>query len=342
MARTRLTALLVLFALLSVASIVTIYFTHQLPTEEAITTTLCAYEHRGRYDYIAKLKPNNLYNQTTLKLGEGTLYTRVIEHINITFSYTFLSSRTTNTTIEYLVNRELESPGKWVKNLEATASNTTNFTGNTGGFTTTLHINIAEVKGLVSVIDEDTGTSSSTFNLNVKPQIHTVSETDAGTINEPLNPTLTITFQSGTSQGDIIIIENLDHTKTGGITKTETIYQQWVTNQRYASYAILLPALTGLAYITWAFIRTKPTKPEKPLEKIIASYEEIIAEAKEPSYEGRKATVTMKTLEDLVKVAYSLDKPILHSKKESIHTFYVVDGSTKYEYTLTAQIIKKS
>jgi len=342
MAKMKFTALLILFALLSIASIITLCFTHQLPTEKTITKTLCAYEHRGKYDYTAKLRPNNLYNQSTLKPGEGTLYTRIIDHINITFSYTFQSTRTTNTTIEYLVKRELESPGKWAKNLEATTSNTVNFTGNTGGFTTTLYINIIEAHELVSLIDKDIGTSSSTFNLNVKPEIYTVARTEAGAINEPLNPTLTITFKRGTAQGDIITIENLDHTKTGKITQTETIYQQWVINQRYASYTISVPTFIGLTYITWAFIKTKPKKPEKRLEEIIAPYEEIIAEARELSYEGKKATVTMKTMEDLVKIAYSLDKPILHSEKESTHTFYVVDGPTKYEYTLTVQIIKKS
>ncbi len=347
--RTKLTALLILFTLLSVASIITVYFTHQLPTEKTITTTLVTYEHRGRYDYTAKLKPNNLYNQTTLKPGEGTLYTRIIDHINITFSYTFLSTRPTNTTIEYLVNRELESPGKWAKNLEATTSNTVNFTGNTGGFTTTLYINITETYGLVSLIDKDTGTSSSTFNLNVKPQIHTVAQTEAGTINEPLTPTLTITFQSGTTQGTIITIENLDHTKTGEITQTETIYQQWVTNQRYASYAISLPALTGLAYITWAFIKTKPKKPEKPLEEIIAPYKEIIIDvAAEPSYKDQRATITMKSLEDLVNLADGLAKPVFHLKKpakppskEPTHVLYVLDGLIKYEYAVTAHSVTK-
>jgi len=66
--------------------------------------------------------------------------------------------------------------------------------------------------------------------------------------------------------------------------------------------AITLPAIT---YAAWLLVKTKG----KTIGGVVKSFGEIIAEAGEPSYEGRKATVTMNSLEDLAKVAESLAKP---------------------------------
>ena len=132
-------------------------------------------------------------------------------------------------------------------------------------------------------------------------------------------------------EGDVITIEGLNHASPGAITQTKKIPLPGVRNRRYASYAFSAITLPALAYTIWALTEAKPIK-EKPLKETIKPCEEIIVEAKEPSYTG-KATVTMKTLEDLAKVSESLAKPILHYKKEQTHVFYVLDADVRYEFT---------
>jgi hypothetical protein len=349
---TRSLALLILFTLLSVASIVAIYFTHQFSTEDTKTETLCTYVHRGIYDYTAKLKPNNLYNQTTLKPDEGTLYIPIIDHIDITFFYELQCSRQTNTSLEYHVTMDLESPGKWVKVFTASEmqqmfqlSNTVN---SNGGASTTFSVGPNEIKELVNLIDKETGTSSSSaFNLNVKPEIYTVAKTDVGTINEVFDPTLAMEFTYAASEGNYISMEELQQTSPGAIQRIEKVFLQSIMNQRLVAIAMAATSFVGLAFSIGFFIinKTAEIKPQiKPIEKIIAPHKEIIIDvAGEPSYKGQEVTVPMNSLEDLIKLADGLDKPVFHLKKRVKDTsekptrvFYVLDGLTRYEYEAKA------
>lgn len=207
-----------------------------------------------------------------------------------------------------------------------------------------------QIDELVGTIDGQIGTSTSKYNLAVKPEIHMVAETDAGTINEFFSPNLTIGFKQGTPELNYISIENLEHTRLGTITETHQVFLQWVVNWRIASFLATVVTIPLLAITIWFYIKTKPAKPtKKPIEKIIAPHEEIIIDvATEPSYKDQRATLTMKSLEDLVNLADGLAKPVFHLKKpakppskEPTHVFYVLDGLSKYEYAVTAHSVTK-
>jgi len=321
------------------------YYTHQLPTEEYTTFPLCTYQHGGTYDYTAKLKPNLLYNQPTLKPGQGPLYTKLIDHINITFTYTFACSHPTNiTSIEYQANTELESPEKWTKNFNATdmlyifqLTNTVNFTQQKA--TTNLFLNTTQINELVRTLDRDIGTSTSQYNLMVKPEIDieayvTVAAADVRSIHESFAPSLKIEFGIGSPSH--ISMENLRQTKTGTITDTRHIIYAWVMNWRIASLlatAITIPLLT---VTTWFYLKAKPPSPAKPIKKIIGPHKELIAETTQKPPEAT-TTINIKTLEDLAKISEALIKPILHSTSpttngQTIHIFYIIDNNTKYQF----------
>ena len=93
MARSKITIILILFLILAIIGIPYLFYTLQIPESETQIISLWEYQHSGTYDYIAKLKPNIIYNKTTLKPGEGLLYLRITEHLNITFTYTFQSNK---------------------------------------------------------------------------------------------------------------------------------------------------------------------------------------------------------------------------------------------------------
>jgi len=344
MKRTKL-ILLIIFVVLSIISLSSVYFTHQLPTEEEKIVTLSTYEHVGKYDYIAELKPNELYNQSTLSRDEGTLYTKIIKHINITFSYMFKCDHSTNITINYSATMDLEAPQKWLKHFTTTPKQAMNFRGGVGEFSTTFFINVTWFDELIQAIEKETGTFSPEYHLSIKPNINTVADASTSIIEESFNPTLVIKFKYRTPEGDHILMEGLEHKSLGAITQTEKFYRPNVRNQRYLSYAFSITSLSSLLYTTWVFTKSKPAKPlEKPIEEIITPHEEIIMEAAaEPTYEKQRTTIKMKTLEDLVGVADGLAKPVLYLKKppitpskEPTHIFYVLDGLIKYEYETTA------
>jgi len=352
MKRITLIALLVLCSLLTLTSILGIYYTHQLPTEQERLISLCTYEQVGKYDYTAKLKPNIIYNQSAIKPGQGILYTRITEYINTTFSYTFElsgSDHPANITIEYSINAYLEPP-PWKKRINIVPPTTLTSIETTAELSANYLVNVTSLEETFSAIQSETGTSITQYNLTITPEIHTIAITDVGTIDQHFTPTLKITFNPRSPEGDTITIEGLNQTSPGAITQTQKIYQPWVMNQRYTSYAFSAITFSALAYTTWLFTKTRPPKlgeKKKTIEEIIEPFEEIIVEiAEEPSHEGQK--VTMKTLEDLVKLADGLGKPVFHSErapsspdKEPTHTFYVLDGLVQYEYTITAPSIEK-
>lgn len=349
MTRGKLTILLSLFALLSFFSVLTLYSTHQLSTEREIVTPLYTYEEVGTYDYTARLKPNTIYdNRTTLKPGQGVLYRQITESIDTLFTYTFQGDRPANITITYSIDVSLPN---WRKSIYTIPVKTRNYTGTTAQFSTNFNFNIDSIEALKQTLEAETRAGVSDYNVTIRPQILTTAKTevDTQTLNVNLTsftPTLAYTFRY-----DSISTSSLEYTRPGARTYTETIYLAWVMNQRYASYGFSAASFAGLAITSWAFTKTRPRalKPAKPIEEIISPFQEVIAEsAGEPTYKGQTATITMKSLEDLIKVADWLGKPVLSYQKpkssksaEFTRVFYVLDGITRYECTITAPSITK-
>lgn len=348
MTRGKLIILLSLFALLSLFSISTVYYIHQLPIEEVRSTTLGTYKHTGTYDYLAKLKSNTIYNQSTLKPDEGILYTDMTEYLNITFSYTFQSSQEANITLEYSINAILES-AEWSKSFNMVPHTIQNSISNIAEFSNTYLLNVSLFKDLEYIIEQETKSRSTDYNVTLRPEIHNIANNNLFAIDEYFTPTVAVMFKHGTVQGNYISTTDLEQTRSETIIDTVRISIPGVMNQRYVSYAFCATTLSALAATGWAYTRKVKTiiKPPKPLEEIIAPYEEVIAEsAGEPIYKGQTATITIRNLEDLVKVADWVGKPVLSyektsspKSKESTRVFYVLDGTTRYECTITAPTI---
>ena len=327
---------LIIFAILTVASAFAIYHTYQLPTYEMQINTLCSYQHTATYNYVAKLKPNLIYNKTTLNPSEGTLYTAIVEYINLTFKYAFTCNpQPENIAINHQTEIQIESPGKWLRTLQpAEAQEILKITGNLNW---TMQVNITKIRQFVEAIDKEIygTTRSTTYNIKIKPKIHVKANVTTQAIDEIFTPELIVAFKTEAEKGNYIAIENLNQTKPGKITETQQIPIPQVQTQRTASLtatAITASALTASA-ILYMF-KKPPTPPEKAaekqLKKLIDPYKELIAKTTQPP--ETENTIEMETLEDLAKIAEILARPILHTTEAQEHTFYIIDNNTKYQY----------
>jgi hypothetical protein len=328
---------LIIFAILTATSAFAIYHTHQLPTYETQINTLCSYQHTATYDYVAKLKPNLIYNKTTLNPGEGTLYTAIVEYINLTFNYAFTCNpQPENTAINHQTEIQIESPGKWLRTLQpAEAQEILKITGNLNW---TMQVNSTKIRQFIEAIDKEIygTTRSTTYNIKIKPKIHVKADVTKQAIDEIFTPELIVAFKTEAEKGNYIAIENLNQTKPGKITETQQVPIPQVQTHRTASLtatAITASALTASA-ILYMF-KKPPTPPEKAtekqLKKLIDPYKELIAKTtqKPPKTEN---TIEVETLEDLAKIAEILARPILHTTEANEHTFYIIDNNTKYQY----------
>ena len=323
------TILLSLFTILTFISIITVYATHQTPTEETTTNTLCTYIIIAAYDYTATLEPNIIYNKTTLKPNEGAIYTKITKQINITLTYTFQATLPTDATITYSLTQTLKT-AVLPYQITATTPTTTNHTQ--------IQITIpqiikTELDQTITKIATETGTSATSYyTLEITPTFTINANTTAGQINQIFTPTLTIEFER-TDQGDITTIEDLHQTKTGAITENETITRQDILYQRYTSYALIAISIAGLFFSTYFYQKTKPKTEENPLDKLIKPYKDLIIEAKEPPKTTPETTIiNVQTIQDLAKTAEILAKPILHATTDKEHIFYIIDNNTKYQH----------
>ncbi|MCP8313497.1 MAG: hypothetical protein H3Z53_03880 [archaeon] len=326
--------LLILFIILTIVSVLSIYYTYQLPTSETQTITLYTYGHTAIYNYTADLEPNIIYNKTTLKPNEGTLYTNIVEYLNITFNYTFTSTpEPINLTIQYQTVVQIKSFGKWERNF--TAIEAQEILQLTNDLNFTLQISPKKIAEIVNQIDNETGISSPGYNINIRPTIHIIANTTSGNIDDVFDPWIAVAFKQDSTIGRYIVIEPLTTTKTERITETNQIPQPWVESLRTASIMFSIVSVSGLTLTTRLYLKNKPAKPkEKPITKIISPYKEIIAETTQKPL--TLTTINVKTLEDMAKIAESLAKPILYLMEETEHTFYIIDGQITYQYKTTA------
>ena len=225
---------------------------------------------------------------------------------------------------------QLESLGKWTKTLsEAEVEEVLKLSG-TINFT--MQVNCTKIRELVDNIDKETGTRSTTYNINIKPAIHVVANVTTETIDENFNPELTLAFKTEAEKGSYIAIENLQQTKPGALTETHQIPLPGVEFQRTASYMATASTTAALAISAFLYIRYKPpAPPTKIIEKLTAPYKELIAKTTKPAPETEN-TIETETLEDLAKIAEILARPILHTTEAKEHTFYIIDNNTKYQH----------
>jgi len=323
------TILLILFTILTLISLLTVYATHQTPTEEITTNTLCTYTSVISYDCTATLEPNIIYNKTTLKPGEGTIYTKITKQINIILTYRFYATLPTEATITYYLTRTLQTAA-FPYQISETTSTTTN--------QTLIQITIprvikSELDPIISRLATETGTSTTSYySLEITPTFTINANTTAGPIYQVFTPTLTIEYKR-TDQGDITTIDDLYQTKIGTITENETITRQDIIYQRYTSYILIAISIAGLFFSTFFYIKTKPkTEAPPPLDKIIAPYKDLIIEAKEPPKTQPETTIiNVETIKELAKTAEILAKPIILTRTPQ-PTLTIIDQNTIYQH----------
>jgi hypothetical protein len=329
-------ALMIFFILLTLIAVPTVIVVNQTPLQQTTTQTEGSYTATANYNYTATLNPNTIYpNQTTLKPGQGILYAKLTKQIDLTLTYTFEATFPTTTTTIYNITRTLKTTA-WDYQMSATSTQTTN--------QQTLQINLPtydrnEIEAVKARIDNETGTQTSTYStttssyytLEITPTFITTATSPQGPITQIFTPTLSIDYNRD-QQGDVISLTNLEQTQSNQLTQTQITSN--TQTERYASYVLIVVALTGLTLTILFYQRQKTTQPKQHVNKIMQSHKDLIIEATKNSNKiDTLATVDLATEDDLIKTAEILAKPIIHAKNENQKDiFYIIDEFIKYQY----------
>ena len=320
-----------------------LYQVHLIPIRERRTTVLAGYYHDISYDYLIFLKPNNVYNVSVLRPKENFVYRRITDFIDFNMSYTFVLSVKGEGSIRYIVNMTLESSAGWEKGLGNITSGEVPFNGTECRLFESFRVYPNAFWDLIEAIEKETGTISSEYRIKIEPKIYVHVNTAVGVIDEEYSPIMMIKIKESDKRGDIITIEGDKDSRYGEINRTDVITRDYLMFQRYFSYFLVGILGCGVAYSSFAFVKTKPEV--KPMEVSLNPLKDVLANIDgEPINKEGYTIVKVTALEDLVKISDNLLKPILMAKREEaprgekVFTLYVIDGAIRYEYEVREKL----
>jgi len=308
------------------------------------------YEGKGRFDYEVSLRPNSLYETDILKseglpvveppsqspsytqtLGPGLLYfTKIIDNIKANFSYQFLCDRPiSDQSQEVEVTVIIENPDKWTKSLVVVPK-----TNKVGSFTISFPIDIGYYTTVINAIEQETGVRESSYNVIIKANVYTVARTDLGTVNELYTQTLGVNLGGNT----LTFGKELSRSKSGSLDGAATPGTSGGGSSRAPWIIGLVIALLALGYFSWCQIQLRlvpVTASEAEVARARKKYRQMMVDVKElPEVKPTETIIPLTTLDDLVRIADDLVKPVLHQAEKGRHTYCVIDSGVRYLYVI--------
>jgi hypothetical protein len=299
---------------------------------------LYTYDNTGSINYTVYLKPNNLYNSNTL--GEGELYiTEFVEYIEANLKYDFTGSDKAHVSGSYDIKVKVQGFTEerdeeieiWEK--EFAIINTKRIFNREGKLSIDEKINIDlnEYNTFAAEIIEASKIRSQA-RLVLVMDVNIRGNTDKGEFDENISPSLIIPLDTNMFR----ISGNSNVIKSGAIEETTKVILP-ISKVKIIVYGTVIAILTALLIILLFFTEARVKDPhEKKLKKIFKKHgDSLVALNSDIIIENEKV---VRTIEDLVRVADEIDKPILYKYSKNykeINKFYIVNDNEVYVLDLT-------
>lgn len=340
------TIVLAILIVLSIALLYNVYAAYQLPTDVERYVSSCDYEHDGDFYYIAHITPTSIYSNRSTIGPDEICFSKITDHLDIFFYYTFRCTEPAEVKGDYEIIALVESPNQWEKRFIIVPMTAFNFSERVryADFTSSFPLNISHYNNIVNEAGDEIGMRPANPKLTIQANIHSIAKTDAGNIDETFSPAIEIPLKK-----DIIEINgDLHQRKTGSIEKTERIYQPSVIYKRIYSLVALVLCLILLIVVAYMILAAKQgsrgksrgrgvAKIEKEVMVAKKKYGDWIVDTEDIPTRADDRVISLNSLEDLIKVAEEIGKPVIHKKSptpKGKHTYHVFDGATRYDYTL--------
>ncbi len=308
------------------------------------------YEGEGRFDYEVYLKPNQLYETDVLRseappvaeppaeppaspqtLGPGLLYfPRIISNIKASFSYQFLCDRPiSEQSQEVEITATIENPGQWSKSLVVVPE-----TNKAGSFTISFPIDIQYFTMVIDAIGQEIGVRGSSHKIVIKADVRTVARTDLGMVNEVYTQTLSGKLEANTLTFD----KELSGSQSGSIGGAAIPGASGEGGSRAPWIIGLVIALLALGYFGWSQtqLRLAPVSAgEAEAARARKKYRQMMVDVEElPGVKPTETVIPLNSLDDLVRIADDLVKPVLHQAEEGRHSYCIIDSGVRYLYVI--------
>ena len=206
-----------------------------------------------------------------------------------------------------------------------------------GNFSISFPIDIHYFSEVIDAIQKETGAGGGAYNLKVKADVHTVAKTDLSTVDEVYSQTLEGKLEGGT----LTFGKELSQSQSGSIGGTKVASSSRRDSLKVPAFAGLIVALMALGFLSRNQARLKPAginAVEVEAARARKKYKQVMVDIEElPEVKPNETVITVGSLDDLVRIADDLVKPVLHRGEERRHIYCTVDGLVRYQYVNRAE-----
>ena len=317
-----------------------------------------SYSSKGGIGYKVMLKPNLLYSASSLEEG-GTYIAEFVDSVHASFKYDFEGSGQADLKGSYIIGAVLEgyqekqdeyiggtsaveegnktdkteSKAIWKKEYQLAPETKFDLTDNRMSISRDISINYSEYNRFAQQV-LDAAKVNTPVRLVVSMNLMLQADTGRGEIEDTAVQSMVIPM--GASLFNITKSEMSE--KPGAVEKTQKV--KLPVNR---SFLVLYGAaagilVIGLLYIIF-FTAVKPdiSLQQKELNKIFKKYGSRLAALTCPVIAEPGSSRTVKSMDDLVRIAEEIQKPVLYgydSDTNCISRFFTIDGSWMYLYDL--------
>ena len=339
--------LLILLMLLFASSVYGVYHVYRKPLEVEKSIPTYSYQHKGEIKYLVYLKPNSLFAETIQGPGK-TYFSKLVDKLVVYLTYQYSADEDASLKCAYDVEAIIEAPEMWQKSYMLVPLTEIYAEGKTVSFQREFPVNLAYFNEILKSINEEVGISARAPVLNIKANIYVRSVGEEGAVRDDLNPLLSIPLTSG----DFVAGGELLSQKDGALTKTELVIDPVAKSMKNKQLYLLTASALVLVIIFLLLLLLTEDKVvevderKKIIDTVSKKYgERLVMVQNEPWPAGNAAVICLDSMEDLVKVADELGKPVIYSNvvnTDKFPTYYVFDGLTVYEHTLSKEEFLKT
>ena len=299
------------------------------------------YDQQGSFGYSVHLKPNVLYGDITMnsyippvpppiKLADNIFYELDnIEFYEVTFDSKMKSEEgLSNIKYEVEVNAVLHNPNGEEVFFPLVPRNQQE-----GELRVTFPLDIVLLYDIIRVVEGEIDESTPDYRLVVEANVHILAESELGPIEEDFSDSLVLTLAYNGPSWPAIDVK----TTPGSITKTVVVPNSDRMTGIMGSLGVLGMMVVLLIYAIYLY-RQSEELPAWDAEAIRVKKErqDVIVDVQELTPPSISDTVIpFDSLDELVKMADALLKPVLHKAEPEKHTYQVIDGTVRYMYGLS-------
>ncbi|MDP3063400.1 MAG: DUF5305 family protein [Chloroflexota bacterium] len=329
------------------------------------------YQHDGRFSYSIRLKENLLFGMTTMApdpepdeppwwahtdqrqsalapvlhpdadstlqpqalQASGTYPLAGLDRIDLTFAYQMKANRPVTD-----VAHTVEVTGVLSSQEEVATFTLAPRTSKDANFSTTFPLDIGLYYAAIEAAERQRpGSSPSVYTFRVRAEVATQGRSAYGPVSQRFTQELVVKLE----KDNVVVPDARPSVKPGSIGGKAPAPNPRAALARMGSLGLLGLAVAGLlgAVVGVRMVRMRRVSPaEVEVRRIRRKHRDIFVDVEAlPPVRPDEKVVWMHSVEELVKAADALLKPVLHEAGPERHTYCVSDGATRYLYVSGAK-----